>query len=136
MQVGEPADIRVIALPDRVFTARLSWIAPAIDSSTHRLAVRAELKNPGGVLKPLMFATVGIHTAADRTSLAVPESAVIYEGDQAHVWVAHRDRSLSIRTIRVGRLQGGDIEVLAGLRSGEKVVTSGALFIDRATRPD
>ena len=136
MRVGELADIRVIALPDQVFTARLTWIAPTIDATTHRLAVRAELNNPGGVLKPLMFATVAIHTASDRTSPAVPQSAVIYEGDGAHVWVAHADHSLGLRIVRVGRIQDGDIEALSGLRAGETVVTSGALFIDRASRPD
>ena len=136
MRVGERADIRVVALPDQVFTARLAWIAPTIDATTHRLAVRAELNNPGGVLKPLMFATVGIHTASDRTSPAVPESAVIYEGELAHVWVAHADHSLGLRNIRVGRIQGGDVEVLSGLANGESVVTAGALFIDRASRPD
>ena len=136
MQVGQRADIHIVALPNRVFSARLAWIAPAIDPTTHRLAVRAELKNPGGVLKPLMFATVGIHTASDRTSPAVPESAVIYEGDQAHVWVAHSDHSLGLRNIRVGRIQDGDVEVISGLGNGETVVTAGALFIDRATRPD
>ena len=136
MQVGEQADIRVIALPDRMFTARLTWVAPAIDPNTHRLAVRAELKNPGGVLKPLMFATVEIHAASDRTSPAVPQSAVIYEDEQAHVWVAHADRSLGLRNIRVGRIRNGDVEVLSGLGAGETVVTAGALFIDRASRPD
>ena len=136
MQVGETADIRVIALPDQVFTAQLTWIAPAIDPNTHRLAVRAELKNPGGVLKPLMFATIGIHTASDRTSPAVPQSAVIYEGEQTHVWVAHADHSLGLRNISVGRIRNGDVEVLSGLGDGETVVTAGALFIDRAARPD
>jgi cobalt-zinc-cadmium efflux system membrane fusion protein len=136
MRVGELADIRIIALPDKLFTARLTWIAPAIDPTTHRLAVRTELKNPGGVLKPLMFATMGIHSASDRTSPAVPQSAVIYEGDQAHVWVAHADHSLGLRNIRVGRIHDSDVEVLSGLKSGETVVTGGALFIDRASRPD
>jgi cobalt-zinc-cadmium efflux system membrane fusion protein len=136
MQIGEEADIRVIALPNRVFIARLTWIAPSIDPMTHRLAVRAELKNPDGVLKPLMFATVEIHASSDRTSPAVPQSAVIYEGDQAHVWVAHADHNLGIRYIRVGRVRDNDIEVLSGLANGETVVTSGALFIDRASRPD
>ncbi len=136
MQIGEQADIHVLALPDRIFAARLTWIAPSIDPTTHRLAVRAELKNPDDALKPLMFVTVGIHTAADRTSPAVPQSAVIHEGEEAHVWVAHGDHSLGLRNIRVGRIHDDDIEVLSGLRNGETVVTSGALFIDRASRPD
>ncbi|HEX3664421.1 MAG TPA: efflux RND transporter periplasmic adaptor subunit [Rhizomicrobium sp.] len=136
MRVGEAADIRVVALPDRVFTARLNWIAPAIDPATHRLAVRAELENPRGTLKPLMFATVAIHTSSDQTAPAIPQSAVIYEGDQTHVWVAYDNHELALRNIRVGRIRNNDIEILAGLRTGETVVTGGALFIDRASRPD
>ncbi len=136
MRVGEVADVRVIALPRQIFTAKLTWIAPAIDPTTHRLAVRAELKNPGDLLKPLMFATVDIHTAPDRTSPGVPQSAVIYEGDQAHVWVAHADHSLGLREIGVGRIRNNDVEILSGLKTGETVVTGGALFIDRASRPD
>ena len=136
MRVGERADIRVIALPGQSFTSRLAWIAPSIDPTTHRLAVRAELKNPGGLFKPLMFATVGIHTTTDRTSLAVPANAVIYEDDEAHVWLAHKDRSLGLRTIRTGRTQNDEVEVLSGLGNGDRVVTSGALFIDRASQPD
>jgi cobalt-zinc-cadmium efflux system membrane fusion protein len=136
MQLGEQADIHVAALPDRTFTARLTWIAPAIDPATHRLAVRAELTNPNGVLKPLMFVTMEIHTAADRISPAVPQSAVIYEGEEAHVWVAHGDHSLGLRNIRVGRIHDSDIEVLSGLNNGETVVTGGALFIERASLPE
>lgn len=136
VHTGELADVRVIALPDRVFTARLGWVAPAIDPATHRLPVRAELQNPGGLLKPQMFATVSIHTAADRISPAVPQEAVIYEGDQAHVWLARPDRSLGLRDIRVGRVRNGEIEVRSGLANGDMVVTAGALFIDRASRPD
>lgn len=136
MRVGQRAEIRLMAVPDKSFDARLTWVAPSIDATSHRLAVRADLKNPGGTLKPLMFATVAIHTSGDRTSLAVPGEAVIYEGDLAHVWVAYKDRSLGLRNIRVGRSENGDVEVLSGLKNGDSVVTSGALFIDRASQPD
>ena len=136
MRVGEMADIRVIALPGRVFTARLTWVAPSIDSTTHRLAVRAEVQNPKGTLRPLMFATVTIYSGADRTSPAVPQSAVIYEDDEAHVWVAHRDRSLGLREVHLGRMREDEVEILSGLRNGDRVVTRGALFIDRAAQPE
>lgn len=133
---GDLADIHVIAVPGKNYTARLTWVASSIDSTTHRLPARAELNNPDGTLKPLMFATVGIHTEGDRVSLGVPQNAVIYEGYEAHVWLAHADRSLGLRAIRTGRTQDGDVEVLSGLENGDRVVTSGALFIDRASQPD
>ncbi len=136
MKTGTLVETQIAALPSKTFTARLTWVAPAIDATTHRLAVRAEVENPSGALKPMMFATVRIHTGGDRVSLAVPENAVIYEGDEARVWIGHNDRSLGLRVIRVGRIQDGEVEALSGLRIGELVVTSGALFIDRAAQPD
>jgi cobalt-zinc-cadmium efflux system membrane fusion protein len=57
---------------------------------------------------------------------------VIYEGDTARVWVAGNDGSLALRDVTLGRSNGDRLEVTRGLTSGEKIVTSGALFIDRA----
>jgi cobalt-zinc-cadmium efflux system membrane fusion protein len=136
IQVGAPVDVRVIALPGITFSARLSWVAPSIDPTTHRLAVRAEVDNPGGILKPQMFATVRIHEGDDRMSLAVPENAVVYEGEDARVWIANKDKSLGLRLIKTGRDQDGRIEALSGLKSGDLIVTSGSLFIDRAAQPE
>jgi cobalt-zinc-cadmium efflux system membrane fusion protein len=136
MVVGAPIEIRVMALPGEVFQGKLGWIAPSIDPTTHRLAVRADILNPGGILKPTMFATVFVHTGNDRNSPAVPESAVIYEGEQARVWIARNDKTLGLRPISIGRSEDGKVEVLAGLKPGEKIVTSGAVFIDRAAQPE
>ncbi|MDA8230462.1 MAG: efflux RND transporter periplasmic adaptor subunit [Magnetospirillum sp.] len=136
MRVGEPVEVTVLAFPGRVFKARLTYVAPALDPATRRLPVRAEVENPDGALKPEMFASFRIITGEANQSPSVPEDAVIYEGDTARVWVAHDDRSLTLRSIRTGRSSGGMVEVLSGLEAGEKVVTSGALFIDRAAKAD
>jgi cobalt-zinc-cadmium efflux system membrane fusion protein len=79
-----------------------------------------------------MFASFVITTSAADQSPAVPEGAVVYEGDTAHVWVLRSDDSLIVRPIRAGRTNAGFVEVLEGLKSGERVVTRGSLFIDRA----
>jgi cobalt-zinc-cadmium efflux system membrane fusion protein len=136
MRLGAPVDVRVLAYPGRVFNARLTYVAPAIDPNTHRLPVRAEVENPDGALKPEMFASFSISTGSDETAPAVPEDAVVYEGETARVWVARDDRSLELRQIRVGRVGDGTVEVLAGLEAGDKVVTSGTVFIDRAGKGD
>ena len=83
-----------------------------------------------------MFATFSIITGNAVSAPAVPEAAVVYEGQTARVWVALNDKSLALRQIRIGRVKGGRVEVLAGLEPGEKVVTSGSLFIDRAAKGD
>jgi cobalt-zinc-cadmium efflux system membrane fusion protein len=132
LRAGAAVDATVPALPGRVLHARLSWVASAIDPATHRLAVRAVIANPDGMLKPDMFASLTIHAGGDRRSPAVPERAVVREGEDTHLWVVSGDGDLSQRDIRTGRSQDGFIEVLAGLKPGERFASSGGLFLDSA----
>jgi cobalt-zinc-cadmium efflux system membrane fusion protein len=81
-----------------------------------------------------MFASFTIITGADSVGPAVPQDAVVYEGDSARVWVARADKTLELRTIRPGRIADAMVEVLQGLQPGESVVTSGSVFIDRAAK--
>ena len=69
-------------------------------------------------------------------SPAVPEEGVVYEGETARVWIAGKDKTLSLRQIRPGWVQDGMVQVLDGVKAGEQVVTSGSLFIDRAAHSD
>jgi membrane fusion protein, heavy metal efflux system len=136
MRLGEPVEVHVLAYPNRIFKAKLAYVAPAVDPNTHRLPVRAEVENADGALKPEMFASFSIITGDAHSAPGVPEGAVVYEGEVARVWVARDDKTLALRPIRVGRVSGGMVEVLAGLQPGEKIVTSGTLFIDRAAQGD
>src|SRR6202035_4968661 len=52
-RIGQPLEVRVLAYPDRVFKAKISWVAPAIDANTHRLPVRADVENTDGALTPM-----------------------------------------------------------------------------------
>ncbi len=131
MKLGAPVEVQVQAWPDRVFKARLSWISASVDPNTRRVPVRAEVENHDGALKPQMFASFRIATGDTVTSPGVPNSAVVYEGSDAHVFVALGDGTLALRAIHVGRINGNMVEVTEGLKAGEKIVTSGALFIDR-----
>jgi cobalt-zinc-cadmium efflux system membrane fusion protein len=136
MHDGEPVEVHVLAFPGRVFNAKISWVAPSIDSNTHRLSVRADVENPQGQLKPGMFANFSIITGETETAPAVPQRAIVYEGDAARVWVAQDDGTIAAHSIRTGRSAAGMVEILAGVSAGKKVVTSGALFIDRAASND
>jgi cobalt-zinc-cadmium efflux system membrane fusion protein len=135
VKLGQTVEVHVLAYPKRTFTARVTYVAALVDSVTHRLPVRAEIENRDGALKPEMFANFRILTGDASDSPAVPEAAVVYEGDTAHVWVEAGDGLLSIRSIRTGRSNDGLIEVLDGLKPGERVVTKGGLFIDQAAAP-
>jgi cobalt-zinc-cadmium efflux system membrane fusion protein len=135
VKLGQSVEVHVPAYPDRMFKARLTYVSAVVDPVTHRLPVRAEIANRDGALKPEMFANFRILTSDASDSPAVPQSAVVYEGAGAHVWVVAADGLLSLRNIRTGRSNDGLIEVLEGLKPGENVVTKGGLFIDQAAAP-
>jgi cobalt-zinc-cadmium efflux system membrane fusion protein len=135
VHIGQAVEVHVLAYPARAFKARVTYVAALVDPATHRLPVRAEIDNRDGALKPEMFASFRILTGDATQSPAVPEGAVVYEGDAAHVWVLAGEGLLAYRAIRTGRSNDGLIEVLDGLKAGEQVVTKGGLFIDQAAVP-
>jgi cobalt-zinc-cadmium efflux system membrane fusion protein len=94
--------------------------------------VRATIDNSERQLKPEMFANVRIVADEGTAAPAVPRQAVMYEGDGARVRVAHDDQWLELRVIKTGLTNGDVVQVLDGLKPGEKVVTHGSVFIDRA----
>jgi cobalt-zinc-cadmium efflux system membrane fusion protein len=136
IRLGEPVAVRVLAYPGRVFNARISWVASNIDPQTHRLPVRAEVENPDGALKPMMFARFRIVTGSAIAAPAVPQSAIIHRGHEERVWVKGPGGTLAVRTIRTGMSRHGMVEILSGLEAGEQVVTRGTLFIDHAATGD
>ena len=132
LQVGEAARVVVAAYPDRRFAAKVTFVAPVIDPASHRLLVRAEVANPDGALKPDMLAQFEILTGAAEPVLTVPERAVVYEGADAHVWIANpADKTLAVRPVTVGAETDGLVAIRKGLQDGDSIVTSGAVFIDR-----
>jgi cobalt-zinc-cadmium efflux system membrane fusion protein len=135
-QLGQAVQVRVPDLPGRVFNATVDFVSPTVDPVTRRVAVRATLPNPGGILKPEMFANFSLATGGGVSAVGVPDAAVIYEGDTARVWVARPNHLLELRQIQAGSTVNGVVEVLSGLKPGEQVVTSGSLFIDRASQGD
>jgi len=137
MKVGAAVEVVVLAYPGRIFNARLSYVAPALDPNTRRLPVRAEIHNPDHELLPEMFASFRIVAGDSRLMPSVPQEAVVYEGAQARVWVARPEqKSVVTRPIEVGSTANGLVEVRKGLGVGETVVASGTLFIDRAATRD
>jgi cobalt-zinc-cadmium efflux system membrane fusion protein len=132
VSVGQEIAFNVLALPGRPLTARINYVSAAIDPATRRLLVRATIDNTDGRLKPEMFANVTIYSAGDHPAIGVPKQALIYEGDQVRVWVAHEDKSIELRRIKPGLTNGDLVEVEGNLKPGEQIVTKGSLFIDRA----
>jgi membrane fusion protein, heavy metal efflux system len=130
--VGQQITFSLLALPDSEFKARIDYVSAAIDPTTRRLLVRATIDNKDGLFKPEMFANVTIYTGGDHPSIGVPKTALIYEGDRVRLWVVHDDKSIELRQIETGLTNGDLVEARTNLKAGEKIVTRGSLFIDRA----
>jgi cobalt-zinc-cadmium efflux system membrane fusion protein len=130
--VGQQISFSLLALPDRSFKARIDYVSAAIDPSTRRLLVRSTIDNKDGLFKPEMFANVTIYAGGDHPSIGVPKQALIYEGQHVRLWVAHDDKSIELRDIETGLTNGDLVEARTNLKAGEKIVTRGSLFIDRA----
>ena len=136
IRVGATVSVTVPAYPGRVFKAKVSYVAPALDPDTHRLPVRAVIANTDGALKPDMFAQFRIDSGVIGRSPAAPETAVVREGDTARVWTLEPDGALHIRPVVTGVVQDGMVQITQGLKTGDRVVSKGALFVDQAGQPD
>jgi cobalt-zinc-cadmium efflux system membrane fusion protein len=132
VHVGQAISFKVLAYPNRTFSANISYVATSLDTGTRRLLVRATIDNSQNLLRPEMFANVKIVTAEGDSSLGVPREAIVYDGKSAHVWIARGDQSVERREIKTGQSNGQMVEVLDGLRHGESVISKGTLFVDRA----
>lgn len=133
LYLGQELSFTVLAVANRVFKARINYVASAFDPVTRRLLVRATVDNNDKLLRPEMFASVTLYSEPDSTpSPAVPSRALIFEGDTARLWVVRGTDALEMRQVRLGRSNGDRVQVLDGLNIGDKVVVQGSLFIDRA----
>ena len=136
IKIGQPVQVTVGALPGKIFDARITTVSAGLDPSTRRMTVRAEVQDPEHLLKPEMFATFRIAVGAEQQAVAVPANALIFRGPNASVWVALDGNRFMLRQITPGIRSGDMIEVIDGLKPGERIVTAGALFVDRAARID
>ena len=132
VHVGQAAQFKVLAYPNRTFSANISYVATSLDTGTRRLLVRATIDNSQNLLRPEMFASVKILTSEGDSSIGVPREAIVYDGKSTHVWIARSDQSVERRQVKTGQSNGQMVEVLDGLRQGESVISKGTLFVDRA----
>ena len=132
VRAGQQLDFTVLAYPKTTFRANIDHVSASLDPSIRRLMVRATIDNKSGQFKPEMFTSVTIYTDEGDSSLGVPRDAVIYEAENARVWVARADKTIELRQIKTGITRGNMVQVVAGLQAGEIVVTKGSLFVDQA----
>jgi membrane fusion protein (multidrug efflux system) len=126
LKPGLTIEARSSAYPDQPFRGTVANVDPVIDPNTRAVTVRARLPNPDRRLKPGMMLTVNIETAP-RVTLAVPELAVIGEGDRRFVYLVGPDGVAKRTPVQTGLRQDGRIEIVGGLQPGQQVVTEGVV---------
>lgn len=124
---GQSIEAKAAAYPDQSFAGRIESIDPVINPQTRAATVRAIMPNPGRKLMPGMLLTVSIVSAA-RQSLAVPELAIVGEGERSFVFVVENGVAKRV-PVETGVRDGQKIEIRSGLRPGQQVVTEGVVKI-------
>ncbi len=129
VKVGQAARVTLPYQTGEAYRATVNYIYPTLDPVSRTVKVRVAVKNPGLALKPEMFANVEIMVSSG-VRLAIPREAVIDSGLRQIVYVEKRPGVYEQRQVTLG-LRGDDyVEVLKGIKKGERVVTSGNFLID------
>jgi Cu(I)/Ag(I) efflux system membrane fusion protein len=136
LSIGQQVHVTVEALPGQDFAGVVTFIEPSLDARRRTARVRVELDNPGGHLRPGMFAQATVETGLEGGSepaLMVPSTAPLFTGRRSVVYVKidQDDRiAYEARTVRLGSRMGDFYPVVAGLSEGDQVVVRGAFAID------
>ncbi len=124
LQTGLRVTARSVAWPDQEFAGSVSSVDTRVDPISRTLTVRALIDNRDGYLRPGMFLTVAL-VKDDVRALTIPEQAVVPERSKQQVFVVGDGDIVELREIETGRRRPGEVEVLAGLSSGERVIVEG-----------
>ncbi len=127
---GQKAKVRVNAYPGEVFAGSIAYVYPTLNPQTRTVPVRIELANPGGKLKPAMYADVDIPVGGAAPVVTVPASAVIDSGRRQVVLVQLAEGRFEPRPVKLGTRGGEVVQVLEGVQEGETVVVSANFLID------
>ncbi len=130
VKVGDMAKVTVNTWPDRSFPGRVTFIYPSVGKESRTAKLRIEVANPGGLLRADMAATVEIEAPIAGRWVAVPDSAVIDSGKRQIVLVERGEGRYEPRPVKLGARVPGYVQVLDGLKPGERIVTSATFLID------
>ena len=129
LRVGQPVAATVSALPGETFRGRIAFIDPVLDRDTRSARIRISLPNPGGRLKPGMYADARLE-APSAPALVIPRSALIDTGVRRVVYVETAPNVFTARDVTTGSRSGDSVAILAGLKEGERVVAAANFFVD------
>lgn len=136
---GNPVEFTLQALPGKKFTGKISFIDPILNTTTRTAKVRVEVPNASLELKPEMYATATVNATLHKhkDEIVVPQTAVLWTGKRAIVYVKQPDTdtpAFLMREVELGPSLGSSYVVLNGLQEGEEIVTNGVFAIDASAQ--
>lgn len=124
VRLGQEVELRLEALPDRVFMGKVTWIAAEVDEKTRMARVRVEVPNPDGLLRANLFAKARILLPGKKNAVLVPDSAIQRIEGNKMVFVQKGPDLFDARAVRLGARFDGKVELVEGLNAGEQVVVA------------
>lgn len=128
VHLGENADIRMNAYPDKVFTGVISNIGPILDPNIRTAKVRIEVRNPG-LMRPGMFVTATFRGREKDRRAAVPATAILHLHDRDWVYIPAKDKKFRRLEVMGGDMLPGNMqEIISGIAPGQQIVTNALEF--------
>ena len=132
VRLGDQAEVRLNAYPDKTFTGKISNVGPVLDPNLRTAKVRIEVRNPG-ILRPGMFATATFHGQKKEKFAAVPANAVLHLHDRDWVYIPAGGNKFRRVEVRAGEMLPADMQtILSGITPGQRVVTNALEFQNTA----
>ncbi|GAM11129.1 cation efflux system protein CusB [Geobacter sp. OR-1] len=129
IRIGQQVEIRSQSFPGRPFSGRIAFIYPFLDPKTRTVKARVEMANPGQKLKPDMFVNAVIKSPLG-SSIVLPVTAVMDTGKRKVVWVETSPGMFEPRDVQTGQQTDDKVQILSGIKPGDKVAVSGGYLID------
>ena len=124
VRMGETADVKLNAFPDRMIKGRVSNIGAILDPNIRTAKVRLEVPNPGMLMRPGMFATATFYSLDKKAYTSVPSSAILHLHDRDWVFTPEQGKFRRIEVTGGAQLANGMQEITSGLRPGQQVVSN------------
>ena len=124
VRLDEPVDIKLNAFPGRVFRGKVSNIGSLLDPNIRTAKVRIEVPNPGGIMRPGMFATATLYSMQKFTYTSVPASAIVHLHDRDWVFLPDQGKFRRTEVVSGTPLANDRQEILSGLQPGQQVVSN------------
>ena len=132
VQVGQPVEVTLDALPGKTYEGRVFALDPLVDAAGRAIVIRAQVRNQDTTMRPGMFARVTLITRDEKEALVLPEEALVPQGTEQFVFRVQDSRASRVK-IETGARRDGKVEVLGGLNKNDVVVTAGQLKLRDGT---